>query len=180
MNIRIQKVTGDFPTKKKGRSSPKLYIIRAGESSLFKIGGSNKPTMISAFGEVIAKRCAEWLPTANGKPRDDEPFFDGGAWETPPGEPWPNGPDSRAPKFRRIINPAEWEGLPIPPREWIVPGYIPHKTVTLLSGDGSVGKSLLALQLAAGRALAREWIGLLPEPGRTLILSTRQATRRSS
>jgi RecA-family ATPase len=90
----------------------------------------------------------------------------------PPGEPWPN--DARAPqpqKFRRIINPADWEGLPVPEREWIVPGYIPHKTVTLLSGDGSVGKSLLALQLAAGRALAREWIGLMPEPGRTLILS---------
>jgi len=92
----------------------------------------------------------------------------------PPGEPWSNGPDPRAtapPKFRCIINPADWEGLPVPPREWIVPGYIPHKTVTLLSGDGSVGKSLLALQLAAGRALAREWIGLMPEPGRTLILS---------
>jgi RecA-family ATPase len=91
----------------------------------------------------------------------------------PPGEPWPNGPDARTQplKFRRIINPAEWEGLPVPEREWIVPGYIPHKTVTLLSGDGSVGKSLLALQLAAGRALAREWIGLMPEPGRTLILS---------
>jgi RecA-family ATPase len=86
-------------------------------------------------------------------------------------EPWPNGPDARPPKFSRIINPAELEGLPVPPREWIVPGYIPHKTVTLLSGDGSVGKSLLALQLAAGRALAREWIGLMPEPGRTLILS---------
>ena len=86
----------------------------------------------------------------------------------------PNGPDARASKpqkFRHIINPADWEGLPVPPREWIVPGYIPHKTVTLLSGDGSVGKSLLALQLAAGRALAREWIGLMPEPGRTLILS---------
>lgn len=92
----------------------------------------------------------------------------------PPGEPWPNGPAALAPqppKFRRIINPADWEDLPAPPREWIVPGYIPHKTVTLLSGDGSVGKSLLALQLAAGRALAREWIGLMPEPGRTLILS---------
>jgi RecA-family ATPase len=30
---------------------------------------------------------------------------------------------------------------------------------------------LLALQLAIARALAREWIGLLPEPGRTLVLS---------
>jgi RecA-family ATPase len=102
-----------------------------------------------------------------------EPFNPADLDYLPPDEPWPNGPDARAPqppKFR-IINPADWEGLPFPPREWIVPGYMPHKTVTLLSGDGSVGKSLLALQLAAGRALAREWIGLMPEPGRTLILS---------
>jgi RecA-family ATPase len=41
----------------------------------------------------------------------------------------------------------------------------------MLSGDGGQGKSLLALQLAVGRALARGWIGLLPEPGRTLVLS---------
>jgi RecA-family ATPase len=105
----------------------------------------------------------------------EDPYGDIGHGLNDPSLPWRrgNGQDGRTqpPKFRRIINPTEWEGLPVPPREWIVPGYIPHKTVTLLSGDGSVGKSLLALQLAAGRALAREWIGLMPEPGRTLILS---------
>jgi RecA-family ATPase len=94
----------------------------------------------------------------------------------PPGEPidmaaWRNEHDAKAPAFRRIINPADWEGLPIPPREWIVPDYIPDRTVSLLGGDGATGKSLLALQLAAARALGREWIGLLPEPGRTLVLS---------
>ncbi len=73
--------------------------------------------------------------------------------------------------FKRIINPADWEGLPVPTREWIVPDLIPHRTVTLLYGDGAAGKSLLTMQLAAARALAREWIGLLPEPGRTLTLS---------
>jgi RecA-family ATPase len=69
------------------------------------------------------------------------------------------------------INPADWEGLPIRPREWIVPDYIPANTVTLLSGDGAIGKSLIALQLGVASALAREWIGLLPEPGRSLNLS---------
>jgi AAA domain len=67
----------------------------------------------------------------------------------PPGEPWHNGHDAQEYEqstppvvtFRRIINPANWEGLPIPPREWIVPDYIPHKTVTLLGGDGATGKS---------------------------------------
>jgi RecA-family ATPase len=101
-----------------------------------------------------------------------EPFNPANYDYVPPGElARHNGPDAQPPKFRRIINPAEWEGLPVPEREWIVRGYVPHKTATLLSGDGSIGKSLLALQLAAGRALAREWIGLMPEPGRTLILS---------
>lgn len=83
----------------------------------------------------------------------------------------PDAASARPSSFTRIINPADWEGLPVPPREWIVPDLIPHKTVTLLYGDGAAGKSLLTMQLAAGRALAREWIGLLPEPGRTLILS---------
>jgi hypothetical protein len=71
----------------------------------------------------------------------------------PPGEPRPNRAAAASPKFRRIINPADWEGLPVPPREWIVRGYIPHKTVTLLSGDGSVGK--LARIAARDRAGAR-------------------------
>jgi RecA-family ATPase len=76
-----------------------------------------------------------------------------------------------APTFRRVINPADWEGKPVPARKWIVPDVIPDETVAILSGDGAGGKSLLALQLGAARALGKEWIGLLPEPGRTLILS---------
>jgi hypothetical protein len=41
------------------------------------------------------------------------------------------------------INPAIWEGVLIPEREWCVPDYIPANTVTMLSGDGGQGKSLL-------------------------------------
>ena len=36
----------------------------------------------------------------------------------------------------------------IPRREWLVPGWIPRGRVTLLTGDGASGKSLLTLQLA--------------------------------
>ena len=61
--------------------------------------------------------------------------------------------------------------MEIPARKWIVPNYIPHKTVTLLSGDGGSGKTKLAIQLAVARALGLDWIGLMPEPGRTLMLS---------
>jgi RecA-family ATPase len=91
----------------------------------------------------------------------------------PPGEPMArrNGHDAKAPTFRQIISPSDWEGAAIPDREWTVPGYIVHRAVNLLSGDGGQGKSLLALQLAAARALAKDWIGLLPTSGKTLVLS---------
>ena len=101
-----------------------------------------------------------------------EPFDPRDYDYAPRDEPtWRNGCDAKPPTFRRVINPADWEGLPIPPREWIVPGYVPNLTVTMFSGDGGLGKSQLALQLTAGRAVAGEWIGLLPEPGRSLVLS---------
>jgi RecA-family ATPase len=69
------------------------------------------------------------------------------------------------------INPAVWEGVEVPVREWIVQNLIPAHTVTLLTGDGAAGKTTLALQLAAARALDRNWIGTTPQPGRTLVLS---------
>jgi hypothetical protein len=74
------------------------------------------------------------------------------------------------PPLRGIIL-SRFKDVEIRRRRWIVPNYIPDETVTLLSGDGGIGKSLIAKQLAVARALSREWIGLMPEPGRTLMLS---------
>jgi RecA-family ATPase len=76
----------------------------------------------------------------------------------------------------RIINPIQWRDEPVPEREWIVRDMIPAKTITLLSGDGAVGKSTLALQLATARALERDWIGTMPRAGRTLYLSAEDDT----
>jgi RecA-family ATPase len=89
----------------------------------------------------------------------------------PEREPSELGRPPRAAEPDWLIDPTAWEGIEVPQREWIVPMYVPHPTVTLLYGDGAVGKSLLGLQLGAARALAREWIGLLPEPGRTIYFS---------
>ena len=47
-----------------------------------------------------------------------------------------------------FINIAAWHDQPVPKREWIVENRIPGNNVTLLSGEGSVGKSILSLQLA--------------------------------
>ena len=71
----------------------------------------------------------------------------------------------------RVIHPAKWEGLPLPPRDWTVRDMIPARTVTILSGDGAAGKTTIALQLCAARALKQMWLGTLPMPGRSLYLS---------
>lgn len=62
-------------------------------------------------------------------------------------------------------------GKPVPEREWLVQDLIPMKTVTLLSGDGGTGKSLLALQLAIAAATERGWMGLAVKEGTTITLS---------
>ncbi len=60
---------------------------------------------------------------------------------------------------------------PAPPRRWIVPGFIPKKVVTLLGGDGGVGKSTLAMQLGIAAAMGMPWLGIEIEKTRTLVLS---------
>jgi AAA domain/RepB DNA-primase from phage plasmid len=51
------------------------------------------------------------------------------------------------------IDPADWVGKPVPPREWLIEEWVPMKKVTGFYGDGGTGKTTLALQLAIDVAL---------------------------
>lgn len=66
---------------------------------------------------------------------------------------------------------ADLAGLDVPDRDWLVDELVPIGTVTILSGDGGVGKSLLALQLAAAVALGKRWVGQPTASGRALFIS---------
>lgn len=63
------------------------------------------------------------------------------------------------------ICPTRWQGQPIPQRRWLIPGFLIRGTVTMLSGDGGVGKSLLAQQLATALAIGAPFLGLQAQPG---------------
>lgn len=56
-------------------------------------------------------------------------------------------------------------------RHWHVDGLVPGGTVTLFGGDGGVGKSLVALQLAVATATGRPWLGMQVAHGPALFLS---------
>jgi RecA-family ATPase len=66
---------------------------------------------------------------------------------------------------------STFAGKKIPPRSWLVKDLIPDRQVTILSGDGGVGKSLLAKQLAVAVVTATDWIGTVPEPGPIIYFS---------
>ncbi|KYK44784.1 hypothetical protein A1D31_35770 [Bradyrhizobium liaoningense] len=71
----------------------------------------------------------------------------------------------------KIIDPSDWEGQPIPERQWYLEGLIPNRQVTLLSGDGGTGKSLLAYQLGLAGVLGVESIGFRPAAGRVVYFA---------
>lgn len=68
----------------------------------------------------------------------------------------------------QIIDPCAWHGQSIPARRWIVDGLLPVGQVTMLNGDGGLGKSTLAMQLMAAAAVGRDWLGFKVQPCRSL------------
>lgn len=70
-----------------------------------------------------------------------------------------------------FYNAASLKGKAVPPRKWLVEKLIPAKTVTLFSGDGGTGKSLIALQLAIATVTDTAWIMQSVAPGKAIFLS---------
>ncbi len=62
-------------------------------------------------------------------------------------------------------------GKPVKPRRWHVKGLIPSEQVTMLSGDGGTGKSLIALQLAVSTATGEQWLGNDVRAGLAMFVS---------
>jgi RecA-family ATPase len=58
-----------------------------------------------------------------------------------------------------------------PMRAWFCEPWIPQDEVTLLGGDGGLGKSTLTCQAAISSALGIQWLGYDIARGRTLILT---------
>jgi hypothetical protein len=65
-----------------------------------------------------------------------------------------------------FIDMTKWDAEPPPPRLWSVRDRIPLRQPTLFSGEGAIGKTLLALQLAAAHAQLQRASMQPPEPDR--------------
>jgi hypothetical protein len=61
----------------------------------------------------------------------------------------------------------------IPPRDWVIPGLLMRKQVTVLVAPSGAGKSLLTLQVGIACTLHREWAGWRPRrKSRVLVINS--------
>jgi RecA-family ATPase len=70
-----------------------------------------------------------------------------------------------------FIDVCAWHDRPVPEREWAVKDRIPLRAITLFSGEGAIGKSIVSLQLAVAHVLGKDWLQSLPEPGPALVVA---------
>jgi RecA-family ATPase len=66
---------------------------------------------------------------------------------------------ANAPAVLEWVNPADWYGIEPKEKQWYVPGLVPHNEVTMLTGKGGVGKSLLGMQLMVCIAMGIAFFG---------------------
>lgn len=78
------------------------------------------------------------------------------------------GPDEPKPASRPF-QASEFSGEP-PERQWIVLDWIVEGAVNSLYGDGGVGKTLLAQQLACAVSMGLPWFGMPTKPGTVLAV----------
>ncbi|WP_159709821.1 AAA family ATPase [Geminicoccus flavidas] len=90
--------------------------------------------------------------------------------ETPEYEPSKHA-DQPQPEPLELIDASTLDGVEPPRREFVVEGLLPRRAAVLLAGDGGVGKSFLALQLAECLRHGEPFLGRGTTAGTTLVYS---------
>lgn len=171
-----------FPTRESYRDFG--YAIKAAlpysEAEAFDIfsewcarwkDGDNDPGVIEADWRRMKppyRRGANWLfelaeQHAPNKFSKAEVFFQPITEDASPFDAGPidqNALEKPQPVEIKWISPQEWHGVEPPLRKWIVEGAVPDGEVTLLTGAGGVGKTLLAQQFATCVAKGIPFLGL--------------------
>src|SRR5262249_27522754 len=72
-----------------------------------------------------------------------------------------------------VVYPFPIDESSIPPRDWVVPGLLMRRQVTVLVAPSGSGKSLLTLQLGIACAQGKPWAGWLPRQAlRVMVINS--------
>jgi phage/plasmid primase-like uncharacterized protein/RecA-family ATPase len=93
--------------------------------------------------------------------------------EHTPGEESGQGEEAKEePDHFRPVQLGNLLKRPAPKRRWLIENWIPAGQATVFAGEGGIGKSLAALQLAATVATGTDWLGMpVGKPKRVAVLS---------
>lgn len=139
-----------------------LTIIKAA-ARVLKATGRSDPIIAAAelryngavVGQKMTGLLTGHLPPGPGM----APAPPGGTQAPPGGATQTQSVEPRRSLRDRRVKAASLSGKAVPDREWLVPNWIPIGQVTLMYGDGAVGKSLLALLLGVAVDRGTLWFG---------------------
>ena len=76
-----------------------------------------------------------------------------------------NGGDAEPAVRLQWIDTGQWDNEPCPQRDWAIFERVPMRQVTLFSGEGAIGKSIVELMCSVAHVVGGDWLGSLPELG---------------
>jgi hypothetical protein len=112
-----------------------------------------------------------WVPSPPSAPHESENSNSGAKKTTETNGTKTNGSEKSELPPLPFINVVAWQDQVVPEREWCELNRIPMRNVTLFSGEGAIGKSIVSLQLSVAHALGKDWLGALPEPGPVIVIA---------
>ena len=142
----LAQVTGDEELEDRQKAASDALKAFKGQQKTYGF-----PELAKLVSEPVAKAAADWIGFKGSRAPD--PIEEPQAAH----EPLP------------FIDVMAWEDVEPPPRDWLVQGRIPMETVSLVSGEGGIGKSVLLLQLLVATVLGRPWLNSLIEPSGPVV-----------
>jgi RecA-family ATPase len=132
-------------------------------------------------GDPGNKDVSNWLEQGHSKDElielcastpDWEPGSDAASSDPTPDEDEP-APAKEKPALLKLcfVKIEDWFDREPPQRDWAVPDRFPLRNVSLISGEGSIGKSLVLMQLTAAMVFGKGWLDTLPDRGDAIYLN---------
>jgi RecA-family ATPase len=180
-------------TAKPGRNDDELMALLEASRIPGKWHNSMRAAIATMIGRgwsdsAIKLACAQYCKGGADDP-DLAPLINGARkkYDKPDEEAAPGAKDysdefgpaqasAPPPQPLQWLDMSNWDGEPVPERQWAIRDRVPLNQVGLFSGEGGTGKSIVELMKNIAHVAGKDWLDSLPEPGPTFYLGAEDDT----